>query len=149
MKAKAFKVSWILLVIVSSIAAILGLILTFTPTFFITSEFELFTGQTLADFAESNPQAYSFLMLEDSEMGIFLFAIGILTLLITLVAYRKGDKWAWYLYLIGMTLTGGGVLGFNIPTGDMSVIVMPAILLVIGYVGLAIGAKAILKKASS
>ena len=146
MKTKAFKVSWILLVIVSSIVAILGLILTFAPTFFMANNFELYTGQKLADFAESNPQAYSFLLLEYSEMGIFLFAIGILTMLITLVAYRKGNKWAWYLYLIGSTLTGGGALVFDILTGDMSVIVMPAILLVIGYVGLAIGAKALLKK---
>jgi len=149
METKAFKVSWILLVIVTSILAVLGLLLTFSPPFFLTSEFELYTGQKLADFAESNPQAYSFLMLEESEMGIFLFTIGIFTLLITLVSYRKGHKWAWYLLLICMTLTGGGVIGFNIPTGDMSVILMPAILLVIGYVGLAIGAKALLKKTSS
>jgi hypothetical protein len=149
METKAFKVSWILLVIVSSIVIILGLTLTFVPTFFITSEFELYTGQKLADFAESNPQAYSFLLLQYSEMMIWLFTIGILSLLITIVPYRKGDKWAWYLYLICLTLTTGGTVGFNIPTGDMSVILIPAILLVLGYVGLAIGAKAILKKVSS
>ena len=79
-------------------------------------------------------------------MMIWLFTIGILTLLIILLSYRKGNKWAWYLYLIGCTLTGGGTVGFNIPTGDMSVIVMPAFLLVIAYVGLAIGAKPLLKK---
>jgi len=88
-------------------------------------------------------------MLEESEMGIFLFTIGIFTLLITLLSYRKGHKWGWYLLLICMTLTGGGVIGFNIPTGDMSVILMPAVLLVIGYVGLAFGAKALLKNTSS
>jgi hypothetical protein len=149
METKAFKVSWILLVIVTGILAVLGLLLTFSPPFFLTSEFELYTGQKLSDFAESNPQAYSFLMLEDSEMGIFLFTIAVVTLLITLMAYKKGEKWSWYICLISMTLTGGGVIGFNIPTGDMSVILMPAILLVIGYVGLAFGVKALLKKTSS
>jgi len=149
MDTKAFKVSWILLVIVTSIVTILGLTLTFASTFFLTSEFEMYTGQKLADFAESNPHAYSFLLLQYSEMGIWLFTIGILTLLITIVPYRRGDKWAWYLYLIGLTLASGGTIGFNIPTGDMSVILIPAILLVIGYVGLAIGAKSVLKKSAT
>ncbi len=148
METKAFKISWILLVIVLCIAIILALILTFTPTFFITSEFELFTGQTLADFAESNPKAYSFLLLEDSEMGIFLFALSLITLLITLIPYRKREKWAWYLVVISVTLTAVATVGFNIPTGDMSVIMMSAILTLIAYVGLAIGAKSILKKSA-
>ena len=62
MKSNALKASWILLVIVYSIGSILSLILIFQPTFFIASQFELATGQKLIDFAESNPQAYSFLL---------------------------------------------------------------------------------------
>ena len=89
METKSFKVSRILLAIVLCIVCILGLVLTFTPTFFMAGEFESFICQKLADFAASNPKAHAFLLLEDFELGIFLFANAFITLLITLLAYRK------------------------------------------------------------
>jgi hypothetical protein len=46
----------------------------------MAGEFESFTGRKLADFAASNPQAHAFLLLEDSEMGIFLFTLVSITL---------------------------------------------------------------------
>ena len=91
METKSFKVSRILLAIVLCIVCILGLVLTFTRTFFMAGEFKSFTGQKLADFAASNPKAHAFLLLEDFELGIFLFANAFITLLITLLAYRKKE----------------------------------------------------------
>jgi hypothetical protein len=125
---------------------VLGLVLTFTPTFFIAGEYESFTGQTLEDFAASNSKAHAFLLLEDSEMGIFLFALSFISLLITLLAYRKKERWAWFLILIGVTLTACAAVALNIPTRYMNVIVMSAVLTAIAYIGLAIGAKSMLKK---
>ena len=82
MDSKAFKISRVILIIITAIASVLGVVLIFAPTFFITSEYESFTGQTLADFAESYPLAYSYILLESSEMGVFLFAVfGVLNLL--------------------------------------------------------------------
>ncbi len=69
----------------------------------MAGEFETYTGQKLADFAAAKPQAHAFLLLEDSELGIFLFALALVSLLVTLLAYRKKEKWAWYLILIGVT----------------------------------------------
>lgn len=120
--------------------------MTFTPTFFIAGEYESFTGQTLEDFAASNSKAHAFLLLEDSEMGIFLFALSFISLLITLLAYRKKERWAWFLILIGVTLTACAAVALNIPTRYMNVIVMSAVLTAIAYIGLAIGAKSMLKK---
>ena len=146
MESKALNISRIILIIITGIALILGVILVFAPTFFITSEFESFTGQALADFAESYPQAYSYILLESSEMGVFLFAVALITLLIILIPYRKGEKWAWYAILISVTLVAIATVGFNIPLGALDIILMSAILVVIDYVALAIGAKSILKK---
>jgi len=70
-------------------------------------------------------------------------------LFVTLFAYRKGENWAWYIILIGNTLGWGGAIRENIYSGDMVVVLISIIVLVIAYVGLAIGAKAVLKKASS
>ena len=146
METKSFKASWIILVVVLCIVCVVGLVLTFTPTFFVAGEYESFTGQSLADFASSNPRAHAFLLLEDSEIGIFLFALAFISLLITLLAYRKKEKWAWYLILIGATLCACATVGVNVPTRYMNVIVMSAVLTAIAYAGLAIGAKSMLRK---
>jgi hypothetical protein len=78
-----------------------------------------------------------------------MFGLMIVTLLITFFAYRKEYKWSWYIILISVTLTASASVGANIPTGDMKVVIMAAILSGLAYVGLAIGAKTVLKKASS
>ena len=123
-------------------------VLIFAPTFFITSEYESFTGQTLADFAESYPLAYSYILLESSEMGVFLFAVALITLLIILIPYRRGEKWAWYAILISVTLVAIATIGFNIPLGALDIILMSTVLVVLDYVALIIGAKAVLKKSA-
>jgi len=118
----------------------------FAPEFFLETEFQRYTRQQWAEFIESNPEASSFFLLEAAQMGLFMITLGIVLLLITLFAYRKGVRWAWYLLLISNTLAWGGPAVTNTPTGDMSVIMSVVIFLVIGYVGLAIGAKSVLKK---
>ena len=148
MASKALKISRVILIVITAIASVLGLVLLFVPTFFITSEYESFTGQTLADFAEINPQAYSYILLASSEMGVFLFAVALITLLIILIPYRNGEKWAWYAILISVTLVAIATIGFNIPLGAMEVVLLATILVVIDYAALAIGAKSILKKSS-
>lgn len=149
MQTKALKISWIIMVVITGLVVLLGALLAFTPTFFIANEFEMYTGQKLAAFAESNPEAYAFLMLEDSEMGLFMMTIGILSVLITVALYRKGNRLAWYLLLISSTLTAGGTVGFNVVTGDIRVILLPAVMLVISWASLAIGAKAVFRGVSS
>ena len=146
MNKNSFKASWIILAVSTSAAIAIGLLLLFAPTMFIEGEFLAYTGQSLAAFEEVNPEAYAFLMLEDSEMGLFLLTIGVLSLLITVGIYRNKRKWGWWLLLISSTLTIGGVFGFNLPTGDLTVILMPAVLLAVSYIGLGLGAKSILRR---
>ena len=148
MDTKALKLSWVLLVIVLCIVCVSGLLMIFTPTFFIAGEYESYSGQKLADFAAENPQAYSFFLLEDSEMGVFLFSLGFINLLVTLLAYRKKEKWAWYLMLISVSLTACATVGLNIPTRYLNVILMCSVLTAIAYAALAIGAKSILKQSA-
>jgi len=149
METKAFKVSWIILLIVHCVGVVLSLIIFIIPTFFLSSEFLSSTGQQWADFAASNAKVTSFFILQTYEIGVFAINLSIIMVILTLVAYRKGVKWTWYLFLISETIGWGGLLSVDIPTGDMTVVMMTAILLVLAYGGLFIGAKAILKKASS
>jgi uncharacterized membrane protein HdeD (DUF308 family) len=149
MDSKVFKVSWILLVIAGCVGIVIGLLVIFAPNAFVANEFLLFTGHQWSDFKVSNPQVSSYISISIFEIGFFALAAGISILFVTLFAYRKREKWAWYLLLIVNTLAYGAATRSNVYTGDMAVVVICIVFLVIAYIGLAIGAKAILKKGST
>jgi hypothetical protein len=149
METNSVKVSWILLLIVHCVVIILALIVLFVPKVFVVNEFQSFTGQQWSDFEASNPQVSSYMSMSIFEVGIFDLTAGISALFVTLFAYRKGEKWAWYLLLILHTIGWGGAIRSNLYTGDMVVVTICIVFLVIAYVGLAIAGKAILKKVST
>jgi hypothetical protein len=74
--------------------------------------------------------------------------IGFVAITVTLTAYRRGEKWAWYLALAGNTLGFGGGIVITGILGDISTLIMDAVLLIVVFVALVLGAKTILKKAS-
>jgi len=149
MESKSLKASWIIMLIVHCVIIIIGLIMLFVPKLFLIGEFEGFTGQQWSGFIGSNSKASSLFLLMNSQMGFYILTLGITALIITLFAYRKAEKWSWYLVLIINTMGWGGSLGFDFPKGDMKVIMMIIIFLIVSYIGLAIGAKPILKKSTS
>ena len=149
MESKSLKASWILLLIVSCVVIIFALMTLFAPKEFSANDFQSFTGQQLSDFKASNPQVFSYMSMGAFEGGIYLLLAGISAVFLTLFAYRKGEKWAWYLALILNTIGWGGAIRANLYTGDMITVVIGIVFLAIAYVGIAIGAKTILKKVST
>ncbi len=149
MKTKTLKISWIILLVVHCFVIISGLIMAFAPTFFLVGEFQGYTGQQWVEFAESNPKATAFFLLEGTQGGLFMTTFGIALVIITLFAYRKGEKWAWYLFLMCNTLEWGSSLGCNIPTGNMQLVAAAGVLLLIAYIGLAIGVNPLLKESDT
>jgi hypothetical protein len=81
-------------------------------------------------------------------LGVQLIIIGILAIAITLTVYRRGEKWSWWVFLVGNTLGWGSGLVLEGTTGVMPIVAVEAIVLLIAYIGLGISAKAILAKAS-
>jgi hypothetical protein len=149
MDSKALKASWIIVMIVNCIVVIIGLTVMITPEVFMIGEYEGFTGSTWSDYIASNPVAASLFRLQVTQTGWYIFTLGVMAVIITVLFYRKGDKRSWYILLI-LTLMGwGGSLVYDLPAGDIKTIMMIVILFVIGLVGLAIGAKSILKRPSS
>ena len=146
MSINAVRVSSIILLVVHLMLIISGFTLIFAPDYFLANEFKGYTGQKWEEFIKSDSKITSFFLLEATQMGLFMITLGVILIIITLFAYRKGDKWAWYLLLFSNTLGWGGPTVTNMPTKDMDVIMGVIIFLVLGYIGLAIGAKSIFKK---
>ena len=149
MDSKALKASWIIVLIVNCIVVIIGLTVMIAPEVFMIGEYEGFTGNKWSDYISSNPDAASLFRLQVTQTGSYIFTLGVIAVIITILYYKNGDKRSWYILLI-LTLMGwGGSLVYDLPPGDMKTIMMIVILFIIGLVGLAIGAKPILKRSSS
>ena len=149
MEARSVKISWKILMIPYIVLLIFGLIWTFAPGISVGQDLQSFIGQPWLDFVASNAKLASFISLLGRVLGVQLIVIGIMAIAITLTAYRRGEKWSWYVFLAGNTLGWGSGLAMEGITCVMPVVIIEAIILLIAYVGLAISARAILIKASS
>jgi len=149
MEAQSVKISWKIMMVPHIVVLIFGLIWTFAPGISVGQDLQSFMGKPWLDFVASNAKIASFISLFGRVLGVQLIIIGILAIAITLTAYRRGEKWSWYVLLAGNTLGWGSGLAMEGITGVIPIVVVQAIILLIAYVGLAISAKAILTKASS
>jgi hypothetical protein len=125
---------------------IAGLISLLFPQVFIEGKFHLMTGQQWSDFMASNPHVSSYIRILASAEGLFVFVSGTATLLIVLFAYRKKEKWSWYVILMLTTIGHAGSIIENLSVGDMTIVIVDVIMIVIVYFALAITATSILKR---
>jgi len=149
MDSKALKVSWVIVLIVNCIVIIIGLTVMIAPEVFMIGEYEGFTGNKWSDYISSNPDAASLFRLQVTQAGWYILTIGVIAVIITILFYKKGDKRSWYILLILTVMGWGGSLVYDLPAGDTKTIMMIVILFIIGLIGLAIGAKPILKRKAS
>lgn len=149
MELRSVKISWRIMMIPHVAVLLFGLIWVVAPDISVGQDLQAFMGQPWADFVTSNARLADFISLLGRVLGVQLIIIGILAIAITLTAYRRGEKWSWYVLLAGNTLGWGSGLAAEGITGVMSIVVVEAIILLVAYVGLAISAKAILTKDSS
>ncbi len=149
MEARSVKISWKIMMVPPIFTLLLGLSLTVAPGISIAKNFQSVMGQPWADFVMSNAKLGTFLSMLIQLIGVQVIVIGIVSIAITLMAYRRGEKWSWYILLVGNTLGFGSGLVWEAATDVIQTLVMFAIMLLVAYVGLANSAKAILTKTYS
>ena len=146
METRSLKASWIMLMIPYIVLLLLGLALTVAPGLFIGQGYKSFLGQSWSDLVASNNNLSLYISLHFRLLGVMFVTQSILLIGITLTAYRKGEKWTWYVFLGGNTLGWGSGLALDAIQGLKANVIIEAIILLIVYVGLAISAKAMLTK---
>jgi hypothetical protein len=118
------------------------------PEVFLIGEFEGYTGKTWSDHISSNPDAAFLTRLQFTQTGWYVFTMGVIATLITVLFYKNGDKRSWYMLLIFTVMGWGGSLAYDLPLGDMTTMMLIVIFFIIGLFGLSLGAKPILKGSS-
>lgn len=98
----------------------------------ITAEYQNFTGGSWAELVNTSPKIADFITILFRMYGIFNVVFGFLAIAITVTAFRRGERWAWWILLIGNTIAWGSAIVFDRVVKAIGIFEMTE------YVGLAI-----------
>lgn len=144
MQTKVFKASWIIGLIVGLLGVLGGLIMIFSPQFFMSDEMKGYLGQTWSGFASSNPLILTYFSHDIRLLGFTQFSLSVVGVLITWFFYRKRVKVAWWIALVTTIFVLVPNVALNIPIGDMIVVGFTGLMLVADVISLALGIKPVL-----
>ena len=97
------RASWIMLAVVATLTILSGLYVGLTP---VGSQTEL-SGRTWEQFAVADPEVAGIYAMDLVLLGMSLTAFAILATIVTLIPYRRGERWAWFaLWLIPLVHGG-------------------------------------------
>jgi len=71
----------------------------------LKAEYEGFTGYSWSELSTTSPNAARFVTLVFRMYGIYGVAFSLMAIAITVTAFRRGDRWAWWALLVGNSLT--------------------------------------------
>ena len=140
METRAARISFKIMMVPPVFALLLGFLLVIFPQISIARNYQLFTGQPWADFIASDAKVGEFISMLNMLIGVQIITFAILAIAITVTAYRRGEKWSWYILLFVYTLNVGSGILWEASTNCLVPLVMYAIILIVAYVGLAISA---------
>jgi hypothetical protein len=94
-------ISWGLLTVVSTFVALSALWVALTPT----GDQTKLEGRTWDQFAQEDPEVASLYTMDLGILGMFGAGLGLLAALVSVMPYRRGERWAWYaLWLLPGTI---------------------------------------------
>jgi hypothetical protein len=98
---------------------------------------------TVSEISALGQNLLEFMMFTTQMLGLIAMFASLLFLAITLIPYRKGEKWAWYTMLVvgGFYMVGGIILTYIGMTGH---VLMTLVMVILWIVGLILPAKEIL-----
>jgi len=103
-------------------------------------------GMTVTELHNFSPKVVDYMELYHQLWGVYLLSFALSLWVISLIPYRRGEKWAWYATLV---IGGTALLGQLILAKKMVSTTLSIILIMLWIAGLALPAKEILGKPSS
>jgi len=71
----------------------------------LSAGYEGFTGYSWSELSTTSPNAARFMTLVFRMYGLYGVAFSLMAIAITVTAFRRGDRWAWWALLAGNSLT--------------------------------------------
>jgi hypothetical protein len=79
----------------------------------VAAGYEGFTGRAWSELVSTSPLAAGFMTVLFRVYGAYNVAFAVMASAITLTAFRRGERWAWWATLIGHTITLGGAMTYD------------------------------------
>jgi hypothetical protein len=103
-------------------------------------------GMTVTELHNFSPKVVDYMERYHQIYGVYLLSFALFLSVISLIPYRKGEKWAWYATLV---IGGIALFGTLILSKKMVAITLNIVLIILWVAGLALPAKEVLDKPSS
>ena len=114
----------------------------FQPTLYIDEEF---LGVTVSQIRDFSPKLMVVIQNLIQIVGLYLLTTALCACFISMLPYRRGEKWAWYAMLVlGGTFMIGGQIFFITTYSILGTLDM--LIVILWMIGLGLPAKEILKK---
>jgi hypothetical protein len=113
----------------------------------LVAEYENFTGLSWIQLKTSSPKIAEFITILFRMYGAFNVIVGLLTVSITVSAFRRGERWAWWTLLVGNTIAFGSAITFDRIVNAIGIFEMSEYLgIIMIYVALAVTAPFLAKR---
>ena len=149
MQSKKIRISWRVVLIQACIGLIISIITMINPKLLVEDDFKVFIGLEWNTFVESNQQVANYLLLIFRELSVIGFLLYCFSIAIIIMAYRKGEKWAWYTLFAGSTVEYIFLIILDSFIGNIQFVIIFVILLLTAWVGLLIGMEDTFRKSLS
>jgi hypothetical protein len=107
----------------------------------LVAEYENFTGLSWIELKAISPKIADFITILFRMYGAFNVVFGLLTVAITVSAFRRGERWAWWTLLVANTIAFGSAMTFDLVVNAIGIFEMSEYLgIVMIYVALFITA---------
>lgn len=107
------RIAWILVAIVESSLVAWGAMAALAPDHLtgpggapiLAAEYEGFTGHSWSELTDTSPTTAAFATAIFRVYGAYNVAFGLVGLFVAIMAFRRGEPWAWWALLVGNTIT--------------------------------------------
>ena len=107
----------------------------------LVAEYKNFTGLSWTELKTTSPKIAEFITILFRMYGTFNVVFGLLTVAITIYAFRRGERWAWWTLLVSNTIAFGSAITFDRVVNAIGIFEMSEYLgIVMIYVALAVTA---------
>lgn len=106
------RIAWILILIVDVGLVAWGLMAAASPDYLLgpggtpilAAGYEGFSGGSWSELADTSPMTTRYITVLFRMYGVFNVVFGLMAIAITVVAFRRGEGWAWWALLVGNTI---------------------------------------------
>ena len=125
MTMRAVKSAWLVILIVDIALLAWGAMAALAPEHLLgphsqpilSAGYEGFTGSSWPELQKTSPGAAAFMTVLFRVYGAYIIAFGLLAIIVTTTAFRRGERWAWWGLLAGNTIAFGSAMAYDLTVG--------------------------------